>query len=213
MLRLAFALTAVLTILASHPVLAAPPSAATLTGEMLFTADPTDIPPFLTDCDQSGTSTFSYTVRGPATGPYPGTFTETGTVTMGPHFPEITPFGTLIHARVTSWTADFEILSPAGLVRGSKVFSGAPAGFARCVDGPPAVLAPYTDRTAFALLTYEVRIHTAQGVFWDRGITTPHISQCNCGSATGFGRVASFLETYRSDLATASRGRGAGFRP
>src|SRR5215217_9611262 len=35
-------------------------------------------------CPASGTGSFSYTMSGPAFGPYPGTFAETGSVTSGP---------------------------------------------------------------------------------------------------------------------------------
>ena len=214
MLRLAIALVAVLTILASQTASAAPPSAATLSGESFFTTSASDVAPFSTQCDQAGTSTFSYSVQGPAFGPYPGTFTETGTVTMGPHLTVITPFGSLMHAQVTSWTATFEIVSPAGIVRGTKAYSGPPVGFARCVEGPPASTGPTTDHRAFgAPLRYEAKIHTGHGVFWDRGMSSPHLSQCSCAAPTGTDRVASFLESYASDLETASRGRGESFRP
>ena len=35
-------------------------------------------------CDLNGTSTFDFTTHGVATGPYPGTYTESGTLTVGP---------------------------------------------------------------------------------------------------------------------------------
>ena len=68
-------------------------------------------------CDPTGNSTFTYQASGPATGPYVGTYSETGTVTMGPQ----TVPGTPPNGFVTSWTASFTITgSPLGTVSGTK---------------------------------------------------------------------------------------------
>jgi hypothetical protein len=63
--------------------------------------------------------TFAYTVSGTATGPYPGTFTESGTATVGPLDP------TFRH-RVLALSGSFTIDSPTGHVTGSHAF--APTG-------------------------------------------------------------------------------------
>jgi hypothetical protein len=67
-------------------------------------------------CDPAGTSTFTYQASGPATGPYVGTYSETGTVTMGPQ----NTLGTPPNGQVTSWTASFTITSAIGTVTGTK---------------------------------------------------------------------------------------------
>jgi hypothetical protein len=71
------------------------------------------------DCDPAGTSTIHYTVSGVATGTYPGTFTETGVITIGPasQFPQIDLWSA---GPVTSFDASFTIDSALGAVRGTK---------------------------------------------------------------------------------------------
>ena len=71
-------------------------------------------------CDPSGSSTIVFHWSGLATGPYPGTFTEDGVVTIGPQ----TGFGAgrfgFALGQVTQFDANFTIDSPAGTVTGSK---------------------------------------------------------------------------------------------
>jgi hypothetical protein len=78
------------------------------------------------NCNETGTSTFTYTVSGVATGPYPGTFTETVTATIGPQtepsdHPLPVNFGPVTHLSAT-----FTILSAAGTVTGTKELLTAP---------------------------------------------------------------------------------------
>lgn len=135
-------------------------------------------------CDPDGTSTITFRVAGTAVGTYPGTFVETGTVTIGPlaEFPQID----LWHAGpVTSFDAHFTIDSPAGQVEGTKhqiltrfgpgmydtfgfceTFTSAPYFFGSvisgefynvCLCGPPLTLA------------YEAIIQRPDGRFRDAG--------------------------------------------
>jgi hypothetical protein len=71
-------------------------------------------------CDPSGNSTIAFHWSGFAGGPYPGTFTEDGTVTIGPQ----TGFGAgrfgFALGQVTQFDAQFTIDSPVGTVTGSK---------------------------------------------------------------------------------------------
>lgn len=60
-------------------------------------------------CNPLGTSTFTFTAEGQATGPYPGTFTESGTVVVEP-----------LIGRAASFDASFAIDSPLGTVTGTK---------------------------------------------------------------------------------------------
>jgi hypothetical protein len=70
-------------------------------------------------CDPAGTSTIHYTVSGAATGAYPGTFTETGVITIGPasEFPQIDVWSA---GPVTTFDASFTIDSALGAVQGTK---------------------------------------------------------------------------------------------
>ncbi|MGI8461835.1 MAG: hypothetical protein ACR2OC_09425 [Solirubrobacterales bacterium] len=84
-------------------------------------------------CNPNGESHLTFTVSGAASGPYPGTFTETGVLTIGPHdqapVPEGHPIfspGTapLPSAEVVSWDADFRIESGDYTITGHKSLSG-----------------------------------------------------------------------------------------
>ena len=70
-------------------------------------------------CNPAGNSTLSFTATGTATGPYPGTFSETMTVTVGPQTVGTTGlgFGT---GQLVNAHAEFTIDSANGHVSGSK---------------------------------------------------------------------------------------------
>jgi hypothetical protein len=91
-------------------------------------------------CNPGATSSFQFTASGPATGPYPGTFTETGNFAMGPPAPP----GDI--RELTAFHADFAIDSPAGHVTGSKDFTAAVSGATTlCSQSPYRVLSGATD--------------------------------------------------------------------
>ena len=115
-------------------------------------------------CQPAGT-TFEFNAAGIATGPYPGTFTETGTVTFGP------ASGTdLFNSSVVAFESAFRIES---------VFDGNPVdvtgtkrlafvGTGHCADvavGDPLL----SSRIAVVQASYEARIKTSRGVYFDRG--------------------------------------------
>lgn len=138
-------------------------------------------------CDPLGTSTIRYTVSGVATGSYPGTFTETGVVTIGPvnEFPQIDVWSA---GPVTAFDASFTIDSAAGAVQGTKhqvltrfdpanasyetfgfcaTFTNLPFFFGSvisgefflvCMCGPPPLP-----------LAYTAKIRTPDGTFYDEG--------------------------------------------
>ena len=156
----------------------APP--LTLTGESLaageFATPPGagSITVTSASCDLSptGTSSFSYQVSGVATGPYPGTFTETGTVTMGPQVfggGFSNPSGLL-----QSWTASFTINSAAGLVTGNKSLPPGQTGVGICA--PSNVPLPFAEQHSanarFPGLAYRAVITVAGAQFADSG-TSP----------------------------------------
>ena len=91
-----------------------------LAGEMFLQNQPVQL---THTCDANGTSTISYSVTGDATGPYLGTFVETGTVTIGPQnlVPGPTsPLFTASAGQVLTFDAQFTIDSAAGQVTGTK---------------------------------------------------------------------------------------------
>ena len=115
-------------------------------------------------CQPSGTL-FDFNAAGIATGPYPGTFTETGTVSFGP------ASGTdLFNSSVVAFESTFRIES---------VFDGSPVevtctkrlafvGTGHCAD--VAVGDPFlSSRIAVVQASYEARIKTSRGVYVDRG--------------------------------------------
>ncbi len=81
-------------------------------GESLTENDPT-----ITNCAAGeGGGPISYEASGTAAGAYPGTFTETGTVTVGPEE------GPTLRQRVTSASISFSVDSPVGQVTGTKTY-------------------------------------------------------------------------------------------
>ena len=136
----------------------------TLTGETflggLFTTEPSSVVTSAS-CNPTGTSTFTYQVTGPAAGPYVGTFTETGTVTIGPQLNAGNPpTGT-----VTSWTASFTIASATGNVTGSKSLpAGAPPIVGICTEGGDVFIAQRAAATgAQDILDYTATITVPGG--------------------------------------------------
>jgi len=72
--------TVVLALASAKPAAAQGSTPSTLSAESLG-----GVPEVTFACNLSATSTMFYGVSGPATGPYPGTFSETGTASLGPH--------------------------------------------------------------------------------------------------------------------------------
>ncbi|MEK6226646.1 MAG: hypothetical protein AABM40_10200 [Chloroflexota bacterium] len=162
--------TAVLVTLATlaSPAIAAPPPAPPTLGAgsnfALYEMLNGEIEHLEGLCQPAGT-TFAFNATGVATGPYPGTFTETGTVTFGP------ASGTdLFNATVVAFESSFRI---DAVLDGSPVeITGtkrlAFAGTGHCAD--VAVGDPFlSSRIAIVQATYEARIKTTRGVYFDRG--------------------------------------------
>ena len=70
------------------------------------------------ECDPAGTSIFTFTVTGTAVGPYSGTFTETGTIVLGPFGVPGNPLAAV------SFESSFTITSSEGTVEGTKSLEG-----------------------------------------------------------------------------------------
>src|SRR4051794_669937 len=106
----------------ARAVAQAPPS---LQGESLFG----NFSQLQATCDSAGTSTLDFTASGTASGPYPGTFDETGHVTIGAQTNVNDPgqFLAFNSGSVTTLHVSFTIHSTAGDVPGTKDLT-APVG-------------------------------------------------------------------------------------
>jgi hypothetical protein len=169
----------------AHTQAAAP---STLTGEFLVAFSQGQVTSTSVNCtqDSQGEGTISYTVTGvvpppfpypPMNAPYPGTFTESGTIATtkdaGEEF-----------AQVTSLSAEFEIVDEAGTTRvsGTKSLSDESTATALCIEDEPDEFfdgTPYTfdlrEVTANDLV-YEATIETSSGTFVDRGTSDLFVS-------------------------------------
>jgi len=154
-------------------------SAQTLYGELLA-ADRSQLQ-ITADCNPAGNSTISFTVSGLATGPYPGTFTETGVATIGPQ-----PFPLAQAEPVTSFSASFVITSGSTVITGTKQLTD-PGNLSTGLGFCAGALQSFGITT-----TYEARIQTPSGAFTDRGKTIVAVDS-NLSSEA-------FLEPFYSDL-------------
>lgn len=105
-----------------------------LTGEFLSSTTAATITSF--DCDNTG-GTLTFSVSGIAAGPYPGTFTETGTVTLGPRDIPIPGAPGQFRAPILHFEAEFTITSALGTVTGTKRMTApSDANFGGCNASP-----------------------------------------------------------------------------
>ncbi|MGB2951949.1 MAG: post-COAP-1 domain-containing protein [Gaiellaceae bacterium] len=199
---------------------AAPP---TLSGET-FVAD---VPTTETlRCDPSGTSTVTYSGSGVAAGPFPGTFTESGTAIIGQQVE--TPIGGpslgLPPGRISSLHAQFTIDSPLGQVIGQKfVETIVPGNFGVCLDtGVPtpvpllnAVCQPLRYESLLAQLQYSASITVASTTSADSGLATLAQNDLFCttasapgGTITGSQLDESFASTQPVDTPGHATGGG-----
>jgi hypothetical protein len=126
-------------------------------------------------CNKSGTTAIPFHTEGNAFGPYLGTFSETGTITVGPQ--TNTTISQTGAGPITNFQASFTITSaaPAGTVTGTKHLSpttpttASLSAFGRCdPDGsspPNDVFLIVTD----PLVLYDAQINAATGTRTDSG--------------------------------------------
>lgn len=74
-------------------------------------------------CNPEGDSRYRFEISGQATGPYPGSFTETGSVTIGPQTEQIPGYPGQFRGPITSFKSRFKIVALTGIVRGTKSLS------------------------------------------------------------------------------------------
>jgi hypothetical protein len=152
------------------------------------------------NCNPTGTSSFSYRSTGIATGPYPGTYVEEGTVTIGP---QIFP-GTPDTGVVTGWTASYTITSATGNVTGTKTLTPPPPG-ATGTDAGSCTSTGVEQRSAATgvanqPLAYTATITIATGEqFSDHGL-----SNASVNSFPTIPAFDNFFEDYTSLQATAT---------
>ncbi len=183
---------------------------STLTGERFFVTSGNvlsgDVTIIEASCNRAGTSTIQFTATGVATGPYPGTFTETGTATLGPH-PGVG--ASTIYAEATSFEATFSIDSPAGQVTGRKFLASPPgATQGQCSDfsplDPEVVFIPFGCAPGVFCpgVRYEAEIMTPGGAFRDRGSAsvTVYGSDVQSEDPANSSRYEQFEENFFSDL-------------
>jgi hypothetical protein len=135
------------------PSAAAATPPATMNGENFFGHGG----PATFNCSTTG-GQFSFTSSGDAVGPYPGTYTETGTVTISAF-------------QVTGFSADFTIYSALGdvLIKGTKQLDTAVQNNSLgCLGDQSAPNAAF----AFAVpTTYQATLLTATGNYRDQGVS------------------------------------------
>ena len=143
-------------------VMASPAHAQTpLTGEFLASHTAATITSGI--CNPLGDSSYTFEITGPASGPYPGSFTETGSVTIGPQTEPIPGAPGQYRGPVTAFTSSFTISGAAGTVSGTKsLVAGSPANLGVC-GGPAA-------QVIASALTYEATLPGGtvdSGSTWD----------------------------------------------
>jgi hypothetical protein len=139
-------------------------------------------------CDPLGTSTFTFTITGLATGPYPGPFTETGTIVLGPFGVPGNPLA------ATSFESSFTISSPAGTVTGTKSLEGfAAASLGLCAEAGAADSLRFEGNVG-----YSATITAPSGTGTDSGISFVNLGDTQIRDVPG-NNGFNFLETYTSD--------------
>jgi hypothetical protein len=151
------------------------------------------------NCNPSGTSSFNFTVSGPAVGPYSGTFLEFGSATIGPQTilnidePSLGP--------VERLSIVFAINSPSGRVFGSKSLQTPFTG--QCQDSANTVSFQGFIRDAAGIDSYSARIRTAAGTFSDQGT-----ARVNVADETDFGSFGQEVFTSQQLTTTPDGGDG-----
>jgi len=169
----------------------------TLTGEHL-----TAMPNITTSCNPSGTSTVTFSASGVAAGPYPGTFTEVGTATIGPQ--TVSPEGGSSHGTLLTFNAAFTIHSAVGDATGTKTLAfpvtnpATQVAIGQCNTFQNVELEDAIDRFT---VRYEARISTLAGEFADRGLV-PLVAVQRVLVFENPVRITfdSFIEDFASDL-------------
>lgn len=188
-----------------HPAQATP-TGPTLEGEQLLadlslpaTAIETS---GTSECDVDATSTVHFTASGIATGPFPGTFTASGTLTIGPQTPPGTTSSLLVGS-ILSFEEHFTIRSGETTVTGTKtVYHGPLLGgeAGTCQELPPGVEPHLVGgsgakvMSAHAITQYEATISGPLGTYTDSGLAISGVADWE--TLSGIPLIRSFGETF-----------------
>ena len=175
------------------------PDETRVEGELTVTSD---------NCssESEGEGTISYAASGQATGPYPGTYTETGTFTVDGFF-----------RRVTSFSAEFEITDEATGTRVTGTKSMPEGGGSEDVDSEDVecgeLRIPTDDGQSILVkeergarvrgVVYEATIETPAGTFADRGTGVVWVETARFFAGDGqqvSGEASYFVAGFSSDL-------------
>jgi hypothetical protein len=178
----------------------APP---TLTGEELTAALPSG-PVITTNCNPSNISTVTFSVSGVvAMGPYPGTFTEVGTATIG--LQTLNPSGGSSTGTLLTYDAVFTIDSAVGEVTGTKTLAfpvtnpATQVAIGQCNTFNGVELEDVIDRFT---VRYEATISTLGGTFADRGLVPlVAVQRVRVLGPPVVDNFDNFIEEFTSDLA------------
>ena len=161
-------------------------------------------------CDVAGTSTVHFTASGIATGPFPGTFTASGTVTIGPQTPPGTT-SSLLAGSILSFEERFTIQSGETTVTGTKTvyhgpIFGGEAG--TCHELPPGVEPHLVGgggariMSVHAFTQYEATISGPLGTYTDSGLAISGAADWE--TLGGITLIRSFGETFLFSFNAAS---------
>jgi hypothetical protein len=147
---------------ASAQTSVAPP---VLTGEIFAISQPH----VRANCDPSGTSTITFRTSGVAVGPYPGTYMESGTVTLGPQTGAAGFVNGYPTGLITSVNVNFAVNSPIGQVSGTKSLPAQTVSdFGICQSSLPGTF--YEVCSCASTLAYTATIDAGGATYQDQGV-------------------------------------------
>lgn len=161
--------------------------------------------------DPNQQSTVQFSASGPATGPYPGTFTAQGTVTIAPQTIAGPRLGTVAGA-LLSLNETFTINSPLGTVAGHKTLqAGQPTDQSEgtCMHVTNFVAGPVSGGSGtvvelFSQPAYEATIQEPSGVYQVHGETSFSTTEIDLIGSCSVGpcpyRQASFDEFFLTSI-------------
>jgi len=168
----------------------------TLEGEVFVD----DTPTVTGTCNPDGTSTIYFEAAGPASGPYNGTFTETGTATIGPQAFTDPPINSSFTGPVVTFDAIFTITSGTFQITGTKTLS--------LVNTSTAIGDCFTHDSVHALevilrdaVSYQAAITTGDATYSDHG-RNPRVFVQHVENPIPQIAFQGFLEDFKSDLIT-----------
>ncbi len=175
----------------------------TLTGEFLVGSTGATSYQGEVDCNPAGTSTLTATATGPAFGPYPGTFEETATVTVG-------------GGQVLSAQSEFTIFSDDTRIEGTKELLASPSGVGAC----ERTITSTTCTESFfssSVVTYTATIIGPTGTSATSGtatLATPVTFQGACGATeVVFGQISQLFSGPTGTPRGRATGGGEATRP